>query len=101
MAEYCLEIIRSGIDISPSELYRLTLPELSAYVEGYRKRIRTQEIFFGNLTAAVYNTVPTKKRKKFLAWSDIYTQKEGKKQMTPAEIKNKLMTMFGGGDGRQ
>jgi hypothetical protein len=95
MAEYCLEVLRSGIDLSPSELYNMTLPELSAYVEGYRKRIRMQEIFFGNLTAAVYNAVP-KKKKKFLMWSDIYKQKEGKKQMTPAEIKDKLVMMFGG-----
>lgn len=96
MAEYCLEVMRGGIDISPSELYGLTLPELSAYIDGYRKRIRLQEIFFGNLTAAVYNTVPSKRHKKLLAWSDIYTQKEGKKQMTSDEIKDKLVSMFGG-----
>lgn len=98
MAEYCLDVLRSGMPIQPSELYDLTLPELSAYVEGYRKRVQMQEIFFGNLTAAVYNTVPSKRHKKFLKWSDIYSHKEGKKHMTSAEIKNKLMIMFGGGD---
>lgn len=99
MAEYCLEVLRGGIDISPSELYQLTLPELSAYVEGYRKRIKIQEIFFGNLTAAVYNTVPTKRKKRFLKWTDIYPQKEDKRQMTADEIKQKLVAMFGGPHG--
>lgn len=97
MEEYAIQVIESGVPLSFSDLYQLTLPEISALVSGFRSRIKLQKVFFGNMTAAIYNVNRSKNTKKVLKWSDIYPEKEcSRKEMTPEEISIKLHAMFGG-----
>lgn len=97
MEEYAMQIIESGVPLSFAELYSLTLPELSAIMTGFKARIKLQKVFFGNVTAAVYNVNRGKNSRRILKWSDIYPEKDvSRKEMTPEEISIKLHAMFGG-----
>lgn len=98
MEEYAMQVIESGVPLSFPDLYRLTLPEISAIMSGFKTRIKLQKMFFGNVTAAIYNTNRPKGSRKILKWSDIYPpdKENNRKEMTPDEISIKLHAMFGG-----
>lgn len=98
MEEYAVQVIESGVPLSFSDLYRLTLPEVSAIMTGYKSRVKLQKVFFGNVTAAIYNVNRQKGSRKILKWSDIYPpdKENSRKEMTPEEISIKLHAMFGG-----
>lgn len=63
MEEYAIQVIESGVPLSFGELYLLTLPEISAIVSGFKSRIKLQKVFFGNMTAAIYNVNRSKNSK--------------------------------------
>ena len=92
-----MQVIETGVPLSFDELYSLTLPEISAVMSGFKARIKLQQVFFGNLTAAVYNVNRSKNTRKILTWKDIYPEKGGRlHEMTTEEVSKKLHAMFGG-----
>lgn len=50
----------------------MTLPEIAAYLKGWQKERNLQTMYFGTLTAAIYNTAPGRKGRRPLKWTDIY-----------------------------
>ena len=78
--------------------------ELQMLLEGLceRERARMQEnnVFFGTLTAAIYNSRRTKRSDKVWMWNDFYrdlSKTEEKREMTDDELYLTLRTIFGGG----
>ena len=98
MEDYAIQVMESGVPLTFSDLYQLTLPEISAVLSGFRARIKLNKVFFGNMTAAIYNVNRSKNSRKILKWSDIYPpeREHSRKEMTPDEISKKLHAMFGG-----
>lgn len=92
-----MQVIETGVPLSFNELYSLTLPEISSVLSGFKARIKMEKVFFGNLTAAIYNVNKPKNTKKVLSWKDIYPEKDGRlHEMTTEEVSKKLHAMFGG-----
>lgn len=104
VAEYVEAVIKTGLIADPRIVYELTMYELQVLLEGLceRERARMQEnhIYFGTLTAAVYNSRRTKRSDRVWAWNDFYrdlSKTEEKREMTDDEIYQTLRMMFGGG----
>lgn len=97
-------VIKSGLIDDPRIIYELTMYELQMLLEGLceRERARMQEnnVFFGTLTAAIYNSRRTKRSDKVWMWNDFYrdlSKTEEKREMTDDELYLTLRTIFGGG----
>lgn len=97
-------VIKSGLIDDPRIIYELTMYELQMLLEGLceRERARMQEnnVFFGTLTAAIYNSRRTKRSDRVWMWNDFYrdlSKKEEKREMTDDELYLTLRTIFGGG----
>ena len=66
---------------------------------GWNERQKILMIYFGNMTAAVYNTIPSSEPRRAFTWRDIYGgsgEKDEDKQMTNHEINVRLHSLFGG-----
>lgn len=100
METYVHKILSSGITLTVTEIYDSTISEISSLLQGYNNRMKIQKIFFGTLTASVYNANKTKKGTKMLSWSDIYPDRDSahtsNQPMTNEQIKHTLMSAFGG-----
>jgi len=80
------------------------LVELQALLEGLyereRQRIQENNIRYGTLTAAIYNSRRTKQSDRVWRWTDFYgdlTKTEAKQDMTTDELYQAFRSMFGGG----
>ncbi len=105
VAEYVERVIGTGLIADPRIIYDLTLLELQTLIEGLceRERARIQEnnIYFGTITAAIYNSRRTKRSDRVWQWNDFYrdlSKTEESRDMTNDEIYLTLRTIFGGGD---
>jgi hypothetical protein len=58
--------------MTPEQVYDMTLPEITAYLEGWQAKRRERAMYLGTIAAAVYNASPGKKRRKPLKWDDIF-----------------------------
>lgn len=50
----------------------MTLPEIAAYLEGWRAERELQTMYCGTIAAAIYNTVPRRQKRRPLRWDDIF-----------------------------
>lgn len=75
------------------------MTELSAYIKGFKAEIRRNAVFFGTITASIYN-VNRGKDTKWYKWSDIFSgldsEDEHTTEMTSEQIAMTLHGMFGG-----
>lgn len=80
------KILETGLFNTAEEVYKSTIPELSALITGKMARakqeLRNQRIYFGTLTAAVYNITRRNGREAF-RWTDVYADPETETDRTP------------------
>ena len=93
----------SGVFTDAQAFWRMSLYDAVCLMRAYRKRIEMQaqsdNIRAGTTTAAVYNTMRTKKTDKVWKWTDFYkdmSKPESEGEQTPQAMWMKLKMAFGG-----
>ncbi len=94
-------MISSGLFENSRTVWESSIYDLILMIRGkneaFEKQMQIDNIRFGSMMAAIYNTIPRRDKRKF-QWTDFYKDRSMPKTMTDEEVITKIRSMFGGGN---